>query len=132
MKRNSSLEQVRRKYNLLFILMHGSQVTGKTHARSDFDIAVLQKDNNIKLDLLGLYADLAIILKKDKIDITNLTYANPLLAQNVSLKSKILAGSNKEYDKFTLSAFHKYSDYLPYFKKEASFVKEKLNTYVTN
>lgn len=121
-----------KKHNLSFIVMHGSRVTGKTHAKSDFDIAVLQKNKDAKLDLLGLYADLATVLKKDRIDVTNLTHANPLLAQNVSLKSKILAGSKKEYEKFTLSAFHKYSDYLPYFKKEAEFVKERLNTYVTD
>lgn len=132
MRKNIRLKQVCEKYNLLFILLHGSQVTGKTHPKSDYDIAVFQKDRDKRLDLLSLYSDLAILLKKDKVDITNLTYANPLLAQNVSLKSKLLAGSRKEYDKFCLLTFHKYSDYLPYLKREAKIVKEKLNKYVTN
>ena len=112
--------------------MHGSQITGKIHSKSDTDIAVLTKNKTDKLRLLELYGDLSKEFKTDRIDIVNATHANPLLAFSIAKKSKLLAGEIADYDKFKLSAFHKYSDYLPYLKKEAEFVKERLNTYVTN
>lgn len=124
-----TLEEIRKKHNLSLILMHGSQVTGKTHAKSDTDIAVMQKDGSRKIDLLGLYGDFAQILKTDSVDIVNLTHANPLLLFTVARKSKLLAGSQKDFDKFKLLAFHRYSDYQPYLKMEAEFVRERIATY---
>lgn len=126
------MKNLLKKYNLSLILLHGSQVTGKTHSKSDFDFAVLQKNRNEKLDLFGLYVDIAMELNINNADITNLTFANPLLAQNVALKSKLLAGKKEDYDEFQRQSFFKYNDYIPYLKMEEEFVKERLNTYVTN
>lgn len=126
------MKNLLKKYNLSLILLHGSQVTGKTHAKSDFDFAVLQKNRDEELDILGLYADIATKLKINNADITNLTFANPLLAQNIARKSKLLAGKKKDYEAFLKMSFHKYSDYLPYLKMEADFVKERINSYVTD
>ena len=125
-----TLEDIRKKHNLSLILMHGSQVTGKTHTKSDTDIAVMQKDGSRKIDLLGLYGDFAQILKTNSVDIVNLTHANPLLLFTVARKSKLLAGSQKDFDKFKLLAFHRYSDYQPYLKMEAEFVRERIAAYV--
>jgi predicted nucleotidyltransferase len=124
-----TLEEIRKKHNLSLILIHGSQVTGKIHAKSDTDIAVMQKDGGKDLDLFSLYGNFAKIFKTDKIDIVNLTRANPLLLFTVARKSKLLAGSQKDYDKFKLLAFHKYSDYQPYFKMESDFIKERITAY---
>lgn len=124
-----TLEEIRKKHNLSLILIHGSQVTGKIHAKSDTDIAVMQKDGGKDLDLFSLYGNFAKIFKTDKIDIVNLTRANPLLLFTVARKSKLLAGSQKDYDKFKLLAFHKYSDYQPYFKMESDFIIERITAY---
>ena len=37
-----NFEEIRQKHNLSLILMHGSQVTGKTHSKSDFDMLWLE------------------------------------------------------------------------------------------
>lgn len=124
-----TLEEIRKKNNLSLILMHGSQVTGKTHARSDTDIAVMQKNTSKKLDIFGLYGNFAKIFKTNDVDIVNLTHANPLLLFTVARKSKLLAGSKADYEKFLHLAFYKYNDYKPYLKYEAEFIKEKINSY---
>lgn len=119
------MEDILKKHNLSLIMMHGSQVTGKTHDKSDIDIAVMPKKNrDFKL---GLYGDLSKYFKFDNVDIVNLKTANPLLAFCVARKSKLLAGKKTDYDAFVKLAFHKYSDYQPYLKMEADFVKERIN-----
>ena len=81
MQNNINLDQLCKKHDLKFIVLHGSQVTGKTHAKSDIDIAVMPKE---KFDLLSLQADLSQKLKSDFVDLTNLLHANPLLAFTVA------------------------------------------------
>ena len=126
-----NLEEIRKKYNLSLILMHGSQVTGKTHSKSDTDIAVMEKSGNKDLDILGLYGDLTNLLKTDGIDITNITHANPLLAFAVARRSKLLSGSKEDYESFLRTAFFKYNDYRPYLKMEHEFIKERVYSYAT-
>lgn len=125
-----NLEEICKKYKLSLILMHGSQVTGKVHVKSDTDIAVMQKADSKDLDILSLYRDFMAFFKTDKIDITNITHANPLLAFAVARKSKLLSGSKDDYDSFARTAFFKYNDYKPYLKMEADFVKERIASYV--
>jgi len=124
------MDEIRKKYNLSLILLHGSQVTGKLHKESDMDVAVLRKDMDINFDLLDLIFDLANELNNQKIDVVDITNANPLLLFAVMKNSKLLSGDEKEFESLKLTAFHKYSDYFPYFKKEADFIKERIFSYV--
>jgi predicted nucleotidyltransferase len=124
------LDAIRRKYHLKLLLLHGSQVSQKLHAESDIDIAVV-KNNASSLDLLGLISDLAKIFSSDRIDLTDLTLADPLLRHAVVTKSELLAGSQQEYQTLQLKAFHQYQDYQPYLDQEAKFVKQGNKTYVT-
>lgn len=126
------MDDILKKYNLSLILMHGSQVDGKIHPKSDIDIAVLPKNIHNKIDTLKLYGDFIDYFKNDTIDIVNLTQASPLLAFVIAKKSKLLAGSESSYEKFQFRAFHKYCDYLPYLRMEADFVKERMKLYATN
>lgn len=128
----TTLEAIRRKYNLSLILLHGSQVTGKVHRGSDTDIAVIRKKTNTKIDFLSLSLDLGRVLKLGEVDITDATNANPLLLSRIARKSKLLSGEKSDFEKFIHLAFNRYSDYLPYLKKEADFVKQKLVTYANN
>lgn len=126
------LEKIRKKHNLSLIILHGSHVEGKLHAKSDIDIAVARRNHRQKLRLLELIKDLTIIFESEKVDISDLTNADPLFLYSTTRKSKLLAGNKKEYDKLLKLAFHKYSDYIPYLEKEKQFVKERINTYVSN
>ena len=124
-----TLEEIRKKHNLSLILMHGSQVTGKIHTNSDTDVAVVRKNTSESFDFLALTADLSNYLKTDRVDLVDVTHANPLLLFAVTRKSKLLAGTDNDYEKLIYLAFHKYADYQPYLKREAKFVKERIKTY---
>lgn len=126
------MNDILRKYGLLLIILHGSQAGGMTHAKSDTDIAILKKDRSKKFKYLSFLHDLSKKLKTDKIDITDAGTANPLLLYAVMKKSRLLAGEKSDYEKLMYRAFQKYSDYLPYLKKEFDFVKERISTYAQN
>lgn len=123
------MEEIRKKHGLALIIMHGSQVSGRVHKLSDMDIAVVRRNINNKLDLLSLISDLKKELKTDRVDLVDITTANPLLFFAVMRRSKLLSGSRKDYDKYLRLAFNKYSDYQPYLRLEADFVKAKIASY---
>lgn len=123
------MEEIRKKYNLSLILLHGSKAEGKTHERSDTDIAIVRKSSKDGLILPDLVSDIMANLHDNKVDVADITNANPLLLFAVVKKAKLLAGSESDFEKLKLKAFHKYSDYKPYLKKEADFVRERIATY---
>lgn len=120
------LDEIRQKYALELILLHGSQVSGKTHDKSDVDIAVLSKDREQKLDWYVLASDLNEVFGVDNVDITLLDHANPLLLKTVTDGARLLSGTVMDFYKLKLRAFHAYNDYLPYLKMESDFVRSQL------
>ena len=127
----SSLDKIRIKHNLSLILLHGSQVDEKLHKKSDIDIAVTKKSEQ-KLNLLALIKDLANTLGTDSVDLSDITHAEPLFLFSVARNSRLLSGSVADHDSLIRLAFHKYSDYLPYLKKEKEYVEKRIKSYVTN
>lgn len=126
-----TLNQIRQKHKLSLILLHGSKVTGNTHNQSDTDIAILQKNSNHKLQLLNLLNDLQTTLGTIKVDITNLSRANPLLLFAVTKKARLLSGKNSDFKKLQLKAFHRYCNYQKFFTLEKDYINHKLKSYVT-
>lgn len=126
MTTKQKLDIIRQKHNLTLILMHGSHVTGKTHPKSDLDIAVLANNHQENINPLKLITDLSNALQVDNLDLTNLTHADPLLLQTVTSKCRLLSGSQYDLDKLQLKSFHRYNDYLPYLKLEHQFVQSNL------
>lgn len=106
--------------------MHGSQVSGQTHAKSDTDIAVLSSDREQRPDWYVMASDLNEAFGVDNVDITLLNHANPLLLKTVTDKAKLLSGNVTDFFKLKLRAFHAYNDYLPYLQMESDFVRNQL------
>src|SRR3989344_373489 len=127
----AQLEALRNKYQLQLILLHGSHVSGKLHPKSDVDIAVVRERNNSRLDTLSLITDLGTVLATDRIDVADITHADPLFLYAVVAKSQLVAGSLSDFQALQLKAFQRYQDYQPFLKQEAQFIKEQLKTYVS-
>lgn len=125
------LNQIQSAYQLSLIVLHGSYVKGKVHAKSDLDIGVVRKNPHQPLSLIDLINDLRRVFRVTKIDVVDLTHADPLLLYAVLSYSQLLCGSLSDYQQLQLKAFHRYQDYQPFLRQEADFVREKLNTYVT-
>lgn len=128
-KERHILEKIRKDHKLDLILLHGSLVTGKTHAKSDIDIAVLPK-KNIRIRLLDLISDFSKAYSSDKIDIADLSKADPLLLYAVAAKSKLISGPVEVYKAFKLKAYKRYVDYQKYLEIERKTVLRNLQKYL--
>lgn len=123
------LEELRKAHGLKLILLHGSQVIGKTHSQSDIDIAVLRQDPKKPLDTITLISELISLFHNNTIDVSDLTLASPLLLYNATQNSLLLSGSLSNYNKLKLRAFHSFNNYSKYFEIESEFIREKVNKY---
>lgn len=128
-KEKKNVEKIRKDHKLDLILLHGSVVTGKTHTESDIDIAVLPK-KNINIRLLDLIRDFSKVYLSDKIDITDLSKADPLLLYAVATKSRLISGSVEGYKAFKLKAYKRYIDYQKYLEIERKTVLRNLQKYL--
>ncbi|MFC1790750.1 nucleotidyltransferase domain-containing protein [Patescibacteria group bacterium] len=118
------------KHDLRLILLHGSWAKGKTHPQSDVDIAVVRKDRQKNYNLLALIKDLSVALQTERVDLSDLTLADPLFLFAALQKSQLLAGKKGDYEKLLKRAFFRYNDYLPFLAREENFVKERIAHYV--
>ena len=121
-----SLDEIRQKYGLNLILLHGSRAVQQMRSDSDTDIAIVRQNRHTALNLLQLYADLSSAMQNDHLDIVDLTHANPLLLKTVTNKAKVLAGSPRHFTELQLKALHEYNDFLPYFKLEQELNQQEL------
>lgn len=127
----SKLRQLQTKYRLELVILHGSKVEQRTHTQSDLDIAVTRKNPLGLFPSVNLINDLRIIFPKEKVDLADITHADPLFLFAVLSRSQLLSGKPKDYKDLQLKAFHDYQDYLPYLEQESDFIRKKLKTYVT-
>lgn len=101
------------KYQLRFMILHGSHAKGIARYNSDIDIAVIGK-KHIKPDqLLLIYAELSDILQNsidNDIDIKTLHHVDPLFRYQVTRDGLLLYGEPTEYEEFKLYAFRDYMD----------------------
>lgn len=75
------------KYNIEFVVLFGSQATGRTHSKSDIDIAVISKN---KLDIPHLMSEMSEIFKKEDVQVVDLAKASPTLMYAVIKEGKAL------------------------------------------
>lgn len=127
-EKKQMINKIAKKYGLKLVLLFGSHASGKTHKNSDIDIAIMgNKKINFKKQI-GLINEISGVFGKD-IDLSIINTANPLLLFQISKNSQIIFGNKSDYFEFRLKAFHRYNDYLPFFKMEAVLNKKFINQY---
>jgi predicted nucleotidyltransferase len=121
------LEEIADKYRARLILQFGSTVSGKTHPRSDLDIAVLLEQPDLSLrDRAELQHDLQSLFADREVDLVILNRADPLLLKQVSDRFVCLYGSERETQRFRLLAFKRYQDHAPYLQMERRYLERML------
>lgn len=78
------------KYGLDLLLLFGSQVSGKTHKRSDYDLGFISKQYKNLGELVKMEYEISEVLKIGKIDLIDLKKAPPLLMKSVADNSLLL------------------------------------------
>lgn len=121
------LEEIARKHRARLVLQFGSTVSGKTHPRSDVDIAVLLERPDLSLRAHAeLQHDLQSLFTDSDVDLVILNRADPLLLKQVSDRCVRLYGSEREFQRFRLLAFKRYQDHRPYLEMERRYVERVL------
>ena len=123
----ADLGVIAKKYGVLLILRFGSSVTGKTHARSDVDIAILLDRPNIPFqeyaDLLG---DMQRLFPGQEVDLALINHADPLFLKKITDDCEILYGLVERLHRLKIYAFKRYQDHRKYFDMERQYAAKYL------
>jgi len=118
------------KYHLSLVLLFGSRAAGKTHARSDFDIAYLSKKPLDLMDEARLLCDLMPIFRSDKIDLVNLKKAPPLLMKRVFDSHQVLFCADKaQYFGYQMYALRRYAEARPLLDLKSDYLHYRVKKY---
>lgn len=122
------IEKLCKEFQLKFLVLFGSQASGKTHKKSDVDIGIYP-ENGVH-DLAELEQKLASIFHTSHIDLVNLKEAGPLLQKEVALKGNILYEKEKaSFSLFQMYAVSAYYDFQPYLKLREKVVQDWINKH---
>lgn len=111
------------RHGIVLLLQFGSTVTGKSHAGSDVDIAVLFDRPSVALEELGtLQAELQALYLERTVDLVVLNRADPLLLKQVTASCNLLYGSQRDLHELKIRAFKQYQDHRRFFEMERDYV----------
>lgn len=100
------IKELAEKYGLSLVMLFGSQVTGKTHKESDFDIAYLSDKELSFKDEGRIIIDLApIIGARDErlVNLSNIRQAGALLLKEIFDKHQVLFCADRNvYDSYKI------------------------------
>lgn len=90
-KSKPELKKIAEKYGIDMLVLFGSQATGKTHPKSDVDIAVLGR---AKFDIYRLMIELYEIFKRSDVEVVDLSSVSPTLMRAVARDGKLIYEKN--------------------------------------
>ena len=128
-KQKQKIQEVAKKYGLKLILLFGSQVTGKIHKESDFDIAYLPEKNLSYDDKIDINFQFTLIFPQERyrVDTVNIKKVKPLLLYGIFRKCQVLyAQDDLIFPTYRVYAFRKYMEIKPFLEKQ---FKNKLKSY---
>lgn len=83
------------KYSLSFVVLFGSQATGRIHKKSDIDIAVIRKQPISFDERLKIIGDFSDIFEREDVEVVDLAPASPTLMYAVVRDGKLLYEKNE-------------------------------------
>ena len=92
------IEKLAHKYHLTLVVLFGSQARGKTHAKSDVDLAFSSETNLSPYDVAKMQLEFTQRLKLKNIELVDLHNASPLLLREVARQAIVLY--EKDHSKF--------------------------------
>lgn len=121
------LEGVAKKFDLKFVILHGSYATGRVRTGSDFDVAVLGNhplSPEAFFDLYGALADVFGDNSARELDLKTLHHVDPLFRYEVTRAGQLLYGDPTAYEEFKAFAHRAYDDAEPLFDLEYKLIKK--------
>lgn len=132
--KDSTLNQILADYlneyrEIVFALLFGSQVSGKTRFNSDIDIAICFKNEPDILMMGQIIAQLESLTNNriDLVVLNALPTKNPLLAYNITGSHDVLVCHDvKQYETFKFRSYCEYFDFEPVLKEQNAKLIEEL------
>lgn len=98
------------KYNIELFVVFGSYAEKMNKPGSDLDLAFKSSSNLEQQQEMELLNELSQFYQRGDIDLVNLSKAEPVLKVEVAKKGRLLSGSQKEFDRFSIYAAAIYAD----------------------
>jgi predicted nucleotidyltransferase len=114
----SPFDAIARRHGARLLVQFGSTISGRVHAASDVDIAVLFEGDPTYTRLGGLLADLEPAFQGRVVDLGLLNRADPLFLKKVLENARLLAGSPRDLARLRLYAFRRYQDHRRFLRQE--------------
>lgn len=126
-KQQDQVEKVGQKHQLDFIILHGSQATGKKGIEPDVDVAIYRQggikfDEQLKIasKLSSVFSDLG------ELDLKTLHQKEPLLRYLVVKDGQLLYGNKTAYHDYQAYAYRSYCDASDLFSLRSYLVRKHL------
>jgi predicted nucleotidyltransferase len=109
------------------MLQFGSTVSGRYHAASDVDLAVLLAQRPASLDEhVDLVADLQSLLPGQDVDVALINGADPLFLKKITEQCRLLYGSPRALSELKIYAFKRYQDHRQFLAMEREYVSRRI------
>jgi len=127
---NRKIKELADKYNLNLVLLFGSQVTGKTHSESDFDVAYMSNKKLSFNDEVKLNTNLTEIFENDQVSLVNLKTASPLLTKLITDNCIVLYEREKYvFSNLLTYVLRTYEEARPLFELRRHYIEHKIRQY---
>jgi predicted nucleotidyltransferase len=121
------LAEVALKHGIKLVLQFGSSVSGKTHPRSDLDLAVLLGRRDLSWqEIAEITHELQMLGPDRQVDVAFLDRADPLFLKKITENCRLLYGPLRSLQELKLYAFKRYQDHRKYLALEREYVRRKL------
>lgn len=126
-KQQKQIQEIGKKFDLVFVIIFGSVVNGKRTPRSDLDIGVLMENKPEYKDFKKLYSAFSKVFETENVDLRFLNRADPFFRFQVVKNGKLIYGDRTEFDKYFSYAYKSYvDDYLTLSELEDELIDQKI------
>lgn len=124
----NELEKIAPKYGITLILLFGSQAKETAHPASDVDFGIMSEKQLSREQYAGLISDFARIfhIPSDRVDLTELKRADPLLLQRSYFEGILLYGKDELFRRRKMYALKRFMDHKKFFILQDRYIKQKL------
>ena len=116
------LNQLASDYGVRLALLFGSAASGRTHERSDVDVALLFRETPDFDRFAKFQHELQMELPGRKLDLVLLEHADPLLLKKITESCGLIYGDVRELERLKTYAFRRYQDHRRFLELEREYV----------
>jgi predicted nucleotidyltransferase len=123
------INDIGKKHRLDFVILHGSQATGKPNSgESDIDVAVYREGGIPPEEFMQIYNEMMPFFSGGELDLKTLHAASPLFKFRAAYQGKLLYGDKTDFNDFKAYVYQSYCEAIPLFALEKHLLQKGLKT----